>query len=120
MVANKKVAPRKKVVPKAKKVGRRDPVVAVRKVGSELPRHATPRSMRYRDAMAQVRSFGKRAGWASIATFDSPNGAAQVRREILAGRRPIDGRLDDWEIESRRTRDDAGEITGSELFVRLV
>jgi hypothetical protein len=73
-----------------------------------------------RDPVVQVRKKVGKGKWASIATFTAPNGAAAVRRAILAGERPIDGKLTDWEIESRRTRDRHGELSGSELYVKLV
>lgn len=111
----KAAAPRKKAAPVRK---RRDPEVSVKAVG-ELPQHQTARTTRYARAMAEVRAKVKRGTWASIATFDSPNGAAAVRRAILNGERPIDGQLKEWEIESMRMRDAAGQIIGSELYVKL-
>lgn len=97
---------------------RRDPQVGVWAV-DQLPPPASKRSSRYADAMAEVRQTLPRGTWACIAVFDSTAGAAQVKREILAGKRIVDGKVSDWDVESRRTRDEAGELTGSELYVRL-
>ena len=121
-MATRRIAPKKGVVKKKPaRAPRRDPQVQVSVVGDLPPdqRHHNARSMRYQAAMAQVRKMGKGKGWASIATFDSANGAAAVKRAILRGERPVDGKLSDWEVESRRVRDDAGTITGSALYVRL-
>jgi hypothetical protein len=118
-------ATRKRLAPKGvrKDTARgRVPHVEVLMVGELPARRLTNRTTRYRDAMAEVRKKAKGkggGGWARIATFDSPNGAAAVRRALLKGERPIDGKVSDWEIESRRTRDNAGELAGSELYVRL-
>lgn len=106
----------------SRRVPRRDPVIEV-KVVDELPVTrvtANERSTRYARAMAEVRAKGVTGKWASIATFDGANGAASVRRDMLRGERQIDGRLADWAIESRRIRDAAGSIVGSELYVQLV
>lgn len=97
---------------------RRDPQVGVWVVDA-LPPPASKRSSRYAEAMAEVRATVAKGTWACIAVFDSPAGAAQVKREILAGKRVVDGKLSDWDVESRRTRDDSGELNGSELYVRL-
>lgn len=123
MAATKKKAPRK-MVPKTRGGGGdswRGSTVKVRPV-SEPPapqRGVSSRSLRYQKAMAQVRKKGKAGGWHEIATYASPAGAAVVRREILAGTRAIDGKVSDWVIESRRTHDDDGRVTGSALYVRL-
>lgn len=74
---------------------------------------------KYQAAMAQVRKKGKGRGWFEIATYASATGAAVVKREMLAGKRLIDGKLSDWEIESRRLHDDDGRVIGSALYVRL-
>lgn len=85
----------------------------------ERKRSVDSRQTRYRDAMAQVRKKGKRGGWHEIATYQSPTGAAVVRREMLAGGRLIDGRVGDWDIETRRLHDAAGVVIGSALYVKL-
>lgn len=87
-----------------------------------LPRSAPhPGSVVYRDAMAQVRKKGRAAWgkWFLIATFQSPNGAASVKRQLLTGRKPVDGLVREWDIETRRTRGDDGELDGSQLYVRM-
>lgn len=89
------------------------------KAVDKLPAVVSARSNRYRDAMAQARAKVRKGRWVSIAVFESPTGASQVKRSILRGERPIDGKLSEWEIETRRVRDSAGTVTGSELFVRL-
>lgn len=106
----------------ASKAARRDPVVEVKAVKGELPDQPMgdhTRRTRYARAMAEVRAKVGAGTWASIATFDTPTGAAGVRRAIYRGERPIDGRLSEWEIEARRTYDDADVAVGSELYVRL-
>lgn len=115
----RKMAPKPKTTRK-RVAPRRDPAMKVRKVDGLPPQHrsSTARVLRYQTAMAEVRKMGKGV-WAVIAEYDSPNGAAAVRRAIIAGERPIDGRLAEWEIETRRTRDGDGVLTGSELYVRL-
>lgn len=69
--------------------------------------------------MAKIRKKGKRSGWHQLATFTSAPGAAVVRREMLAGKRLIDGKVTDWDIETRRLHDDDGQTVGSALYVRL-
>lgn len=104
--------------PKPKAAAARvEPTVAVQAV-DELPHYRDPRTDRYRVAMAEVRKKG-RGKWFQVATFESPNGAADVRRAITRRERPIDGKLTEWEIESRRLRDDRGDVIGSGLFVKL-
>lgn len=95
--------------------------VRVRPVSSLPDRQRTisKRQLRYRDAMASVRKKGKGRGWFSIAQFASASGAAVVRREMLAGTRLIDGKVSDWDIETRRIHDAGGKVIGSELFVKL-
>lgn len=120
MAAGKgRLAP-KKGVSRPKTGASRDPVVKVRAV-KELPASRPPshRSMRYADAMAEVRAKGKRGGWHQIATFETGDGATIVRRRIMAGERPVDGKVADWDIEARRLRDDDGTVIGSGLYVKL-
>lgn len=99
-----------------------NPVMGVKAVKGELPkarRGDQARTMRYATAMAEVRRKVGPGTWASIATFGAAAGAAGVRRHILRGDRPIDGRLSEWDIEARRVYGEDGQATGSELFVRL-
>lgn len=104
------------------KGGHRDGVGISVQAVTDLP-DATPHplAVQYRDAMAQVRAKGKGAvgKWHRIATFASPNGATAVKRKMLRGDKLIDGKVSDWEIESRRTRDTRGVLNGSQLYVRL-
>ena len=113
--------PRKRKGVTARGRGSASALVKIRAV-TEPPRSRRSISAtqtRYRDAMAQVRKKGKGRGWFEIATFASVTGAAVVRRGMLAGERLIDGKLSDWEIESRRLHDDDGRAIGSALYVKL-
>lgn len=114
------MATRKKLTPKKARAAR-GAVVKVRAV-TEPPaplRSVSSRQRRYQAAMAAVRKKGKGGGWHEIATFDSASGAAVVKRDMLRGDRLIDGKLSDWEIETRRLHNDVDAVIGSALYVRL-
>lgn len=119
MAAGRKIAP--KGAGKRSGGGAGNARVRVKSVPALPGRQRTVSSTqrRYQEAMAKVRAKGKRGGWHSIAEYKSASGAAMVRRDILAGRRLIDGKVADWDIETRRIHDGNGKAIGSELFVKL-
>ena len=71
------------------------------------------RTQVYAEAMAQVREVNGRGVPTVIAEFSSPTGATTVRRLMMQGQRPIDGKLSDWDIQARR------HDGGSTLYVTL-
>lgn len=85
------------------------------KVVKEIPPQRKPdrRTQAYAEAMADVRKVNGRGKPTIIAEFTSPSGASSVRRMMLRGERPIDGKLSDWVIQARR------HDGGSTLYVTL-
>lgn len=88
---------------------------------NELPeaRGSDSRTARYAQQMAEVRRLivarkVHRESWVPIAEFSSPRGASEIKRKLLLGLRPVDGLVEDWDIEARRM-----EMGGSVLWVRL-
>lgn len=113
MVATKK-APIKKAKPAPP-----EPVMTkdvTKATVDELPpaRAMSNRQLRFAVKMAEVREKVGYGVWTALGTFTSPHGARLVRNAMEAGERPVDGELDEWDIEARRN--DAG---GSTLWARL-
>lgn len=88
----------------------------VSSVVDEIPplRTSTSRRMRYARVMADIREKVGVGRPVLIATFVGKSGASTVRRQLLNGEKPVDGRVADWEIEARRM--DSG---GSCLYCTL-
>lgn len=125
MVVRKPPAPKKAAggKTKARRGSTSPPVITsdvVKAARSDLPpaRASSSRTMRFANAMAEVRA-GVRGGkiakdaWVPIATFASKRGAREVVNTMDDGRRPVDGTRSDWNIEARRDGD------GSVLWVQL-
>lgn len=83
------------------------------------------RTMRFAIQMAEVRALVrdkkiKSGQWVPIAEFQSARGAAEVKAAMVRGERPVDGVLEDWDIEARRATDEDGRTArGSVLWVNL-
>ena len=119
MVATKKAPVKKVVARKGGKPAPPEPVMTkdvTKATVDELPpaRAMSNRQLRFANKMAEVREKVGYGVWTALGTFTSPHGARLVRNAMEAGERPVDGELDDWDIEARRN--DAG---GSTLWARL-
>lgn len=73
-------------------------------VVDEIPpaRTATARRFRYANVLAEVREKVGPGKAVKIAEFTGRSGATTVRRELVNGHKPVDGRVEDWEFTARR------------------
>lgn len=71
------------------------------------PRRTGPnsRTLRYQTKLAEIRKGAKVGEPCILARFKGPGGAGLVRRRILAGETPVDGKVSDWEFDARRVDD---------------
>lgn len=73
-------------------------------VVDEIPpaRTATARKFRYANVLADVRAKVGAGKPVKIAEFVGKSGATTVKRELIKGLKPVDGRVDEWEFTARR------------------
>lgn len=86
-------------------------------VVDEIPpaRTATARRYRYANVLREVREKVGVGKPVKVAEFAGRSGATTVKRELVNGLKPVDGRVEDWEFTARRL--DSG---GSCLYAVLV
>ncbi len=126
--AKKKVA--KKPVPKARAVAvekekvSRFPTLTTdvtRAVVDEIPplrNGGVERRLRYALVLGDIREKLGVGVTVQIATFVGPGGAAEVKRALERGDRPVDGVVGDWEFAARKVENANG--VGSVLFATLI
>lgn len=73
------------------------------------------RKYRYQVALAAIRQEVGHGRPVRLARFIGASGAATVKREIEAGRKPCDGDVSDWQFDARRLAEG-----GSILYATLV
>lgn len=127
MAAVKKPVPKKVVKKPATKArastsytGPREPDITVDVRGAvvdEIPavRGSSQRKWRYARVMREIREQVGPGKPVILAKFVGPSGATTVRRELMTGKRPVDGQVGEWQLDARRL--DSG---GSILYATLV
>lgn len=73
------------------------------------------RKYRYQVALAAIRQEVGHGRPVRLARFIGASGAATVKRDLEAGKKPCDGDVSDWQFDARRN-----EEGGSTLFATLV
>ncbi len=118
--------PKKRVAAKVVKkpastsyVGPRQPTITSDVKGAVVDavppvRGSSQRKYRYARVMQEIRAQVGVGRPVILAEFVGPSGATTVRRELVTGKRPVDGAVEDWLLEARRL--DSG---GSRLYCTL-
>ncbi len=74
------------------------------------------RSLRYARVLKDIREQVGVGQPVIVAAFVGPGGAAEVKRALERGDRPVDGKVEDWRFDARKH--DGGR--GSTLFATLL
>lgn len=118
----KKPPVKKLVDPSKSYTGPRDPHITsdvTSAVVDEIPpaRHSsTERKMRYAKVLREIREQVGVGHPVKMAEFVGPIGATTVRRDLMTGKKPVDGRIGDWKFDARRL-DSGGSVLYATLLV---